>query len=321
MTGPDPTILACGSVVALSWGAINPIDARWRRRMKKIVSDDQPLTISEIQMTEMQFYVVGKSPLVPHAVSAKAKGALLFPSPKKTTAERATSMKHEPYEEFVDACYRFRDEDEQPTRLYMPAGAFHGAMAQAAIDCVGAKKAQIGRLTTVIGGKVPVFGVPQIYMTVVKSSGIERTPDVRTLPILPQWACTFTVQFVGSLIKPASIGNLLGAAGIIVGVGDGRPEKGKLSMGQFRLCGPDDVQYKAITRQARAAQDKAISDPAPFDIETEQLLAWFEREKGRRVAQPAPEARSKRRGGNGPTLPAHLSDGPTRPDASRHDVT
>ena len=144
-------------------------------------------------------------------------------------------MKHEPYEEFVDACYQFTDEDKAPTRLWMKGSAFHGAMASVAIDMVGAKKAQIGRLTNVPIEKVAIFGVPKIWCTIVRSSDMARTPDVRTLPILPKWACTIDVRFVGSLIKAASIGNLLGAAGVIVGIGDGRPEKGKLSMGNSSL--------------------------------------------------------------------------------------
>jgi len=255
----------------------------------------EPMTVAEIHMTNMDFFIVGESPLVPHAVSAKAAGQLLFPSPKKNAAEKASSMKHEPYEEFVDACYKFTDEDGQAARLYMPAGAFHGAMASVAIDMVGAKKAQIGRLTTVLGGKIPIFGVPQIYTTIVRSSDMARTPDVRTLPILPEWACTIRVQFVGSLIKSQSVANLLGAAGVIVGVGDGRPEKGKLSMGRFRLVNEDDPDYRRILKQGTKAQDAALADPKPYDLETEKLLSWFNAERHRRAAAPAPQPRGTKK--------------------------
>jgi hypothetical protein len=180
----------------------------------------------------------------------------------------------------------------------MPAGAFHAAMGNAAIDMVGAKKAQIGRLTSVIGDKVPVFGIPQLWMTIVRSSDMARTPDVRTLPILPEWACTITVEFVGSLIKQASIGNLLGAAGVIIGVGDGRPEKGKLSMGKFRLCNADDPDFVRITKSGGwKVQDEALKDPHYYDLETEQLMSWFKEERGKRSAAPAREPAKKN--GNG----------------------
>lgn len=256
----------------------------------------ETVTVAEIHMTSMRFNIVGTSPLVPHAVSAKAAGSLLFPAPKKNTAEKATSMKHEPYEEFVDAAYKYVDEDKTDTRFYMPAGAFHGAMASVAIDMAGAKKSQIGRLTTVLGNKVPVWGVPKIWCTIVRSSDMARTPDVRTLPILPEWACTVTVQFVASLIKEQSIANLLGAAGVIVGVGDGRPGKGKLSMGQFRLCNDDDLDFQRIVKQGkRAAQDTALKDPKFYDLETERLLTWFVAERGRRSAQPTAQPKKLRK--------------------------
>ena len=263
--------------------------------MKKHDTSGEPVTITEIHMSHMRFNIVGTSPLVPHAVSAKGAGSLLFPAPKKNAAEKATSMKHEPYEEYRDACYKFTDEDNKPTRLYMPAGSFHSAMASVAIDMVGAKKSQIGRLTNVPGGKIPIFGVQKLWCTIVRSSDMARTPDVRTLPILPQWACTIDVSFIGSLIKEQSIGNLLGAAGVIIGIGDGRPEKGKLSMGQFRLCGDDDAEFKKIVKAGGTkAQDAALKDPEYFDIETQRLMDWFNQERTRRAAAPAPTTRSKR---------------------------
>lgn len=261
------------------------------------------ITVAEIHRANLRVNIVGTSPLVPHAMSAKAAGSLLFPAPKKNATERATSMKHEPYEEYRDAAYKFRDEDKTDTRLYMPAGAFHGAMAQAAIDMIGVKKAQIARLTSVPGNKIPVFGVPQIFCSIVRSSDMARTPDIRTLPILPEWAATFTVSYVDSLIKQQSIVNLLGAAGDVVGIGDGRPEKGKLTFGQFRLVNDDDPDFIRICKmQRRAAQDQALKDPQFYDIETQSLLTWFEEEKVRRTAAPPRAVRvasTGKRSGNG----------------------
>lgn len=247
----------------------------------------ESITITEIKMNEMRFNIVGVSPLMLHAVSAKAAGSLLFPAPKKNAAERATTMKHEPIEEFRDACYMFTDHDQQPTRLYMPGSAFHAAVASVAIDMVGAKKAQIARLTNVPIAKIPVYGVPKLIMSIVRSSDMARTPDVRTLPILAEWCCEVPVRFVASLLKEQSIANLFAAAGTIVGIGDGRPEKGKLSCGQFRLCNEDDEDFARIQSMNRAAQDAALENPEPFDLETERLLSWFEAEKLRRAAAPA----------------------------------
>ncbi len=276
----------------------------------------ESITITEIKMNEMRFYLVGTSPLMPHAVSAKAAGSLLFPAPKKNAAERATTMKHEPIEEYRDACYMFTDKDKQPTRLYMPGGAFHAALAAVAIDMAGARRAQIARLTNVPVEKIPVFGTPKVKMGIVRSSDMARTPDVRTLPILGEWCCEIPVRFVASLLKEQSIANLFAASGVIIGVGDGRPEKGKLSYGQFRLCNEDDKDFVRIKKtMGRAAQDIALEAAEPFDLETERQLAWFEDERLKRAAAPAQSPKRKKKGNETASVIAATNGGKGhRPD-------
>lgn len=260
--------------------------------MKATKQVESNLDITEIELSVLDFLLLGVSPLVPHAVSFKSKGSLLWPQKKKNQAEKDSSMKHEPFDEFRDAAYKFL-EDDHPTRLYMPGGAFHGCMANAAIDMAGAKKSQIGRLTNIVGDKIPVWGVPQIYSTIVRSSDMARTPDVRTLPILPKWAAIITVQYVGSLISAQSIGNLLGAAGVIIGIGDGRPEKGKLSFGKFRVVSADDRDFLfQMKHGGTKAQDAALADPAFYDAETKQILEWFMAEKKTRHAAPTKDPKA-----------------------------
>ncbi len=275
----------------------------------------ESITITKIAMNESRINIIGTSPLVPHAVSAKAKGSLLFPAPKKNAAERATSMKHEPLEEYREAAYQFVDLDKQPTRLYMPAGAFHGSMSKVAIDMAGAKKAQIGRLTKVLGDKVPIWGIPKLWMTIVRSSDMARTPDVRTLPVLTEWCCTIHVEYVASLIKETSIVNLLAAAGVIVGVGDGRPEKGKLSFGCFRLCNDEDKDFIRIQKtMATKPQDEALLTPDFYDQETEELYLWFEAERKRRSAAPTPAPKGSKRKSD---VAININDGSNGSDVTR----
>lgn len=278
--------------------------------MAKKTEETNDIIVSEIRMTEMRFNLVGLSPLVPHAVSFKAQTQLLFPSPKKNAAAKATSMKHEPFEEFRDAAYQFSDDDDTPTRLYMPADAIHGAMAAVAIDMVGAAKAQIGRLTNVPGEKLAVFGVPQIWRAVVKSSDMKKTPDIRTLPILKRWAIPdVRVRFVASLIKETSIANLLANAGLIIGIGDGRPQNGKKTHGCWRLAADDDPELKAIMRDGgRRAQDGGLLNPSFYDLETERLLRWFLDEKNRRSAAPAQDPKPRRRKGGDAVSPVNVPE-------------
>jgi len=72
------------------------------------------------------------------------------------------------------------------------------------------------------------------------------------------------------------VGTLLAAAGIMRGIGDGRPEKGWGSYGQFDLVDKTDKRWLAVVKAGgRAAQDAALKDPEPYDSETLSLLDWF----------------------------------------------
>jgi hypothetical protein len=205
-----------------------------------------------------------------------------MPKPKKNAAERATSLKHLPLEEFRASAYRFKD-PAQPTLLAVMSTAFKGSLRSAALDMPGMKKAQIGRLTYIEGDLVGVYGIPKLFMAIVRSADMNKTPDVRTRAIVPHWASVVRFTYVQPLIRPQAILNLLAAAGITIGVGDGRPEKGAMSYGQFRVCLPDDVEFKQIVKDGgRAAQEAAMEKPTCYDDETTELLSWFETERAQR---------------------------------------
>lgn len=70
---------------------------------------------------------------------------------------------------------------------------------------------------------------------------------------------------------------------MIQGVGDWRPEKGSGNFGQFELVSEDDPDYlRIIGTGGRQAQIGAMESPAPYDQDTEELLAWFDSEIDRR---------------------------------------
>jgi hypothetical protein len=192
--------------------------------------------------------------------------------------ERATTLKHDPLTEYRSSPYLLSNE-AAPTAIAILATAFKGAMKTAALDLPGAKKAQIGRLVYVEGDMVGIYGVPQLFMTTVRSADMNRTPDIRTRAILPQWACKLTVTFVQPLMRMQAVANLLGASGFTAGVGDGRPEKGAMSYGQFTIVDKDDPTFLEIVQNGgRAAQLAAIEAPSAYDDETMSLLAWFDTE-------------------------------------------
>jgi hypothetical protein len=245
------------------------------------VKKDETIDVVEIKQGRLVCNVLGTSPLVLNAMSAKVKQGLLAPA-KKNAAEKASTLKHNPEEEFRSSAYRAVEKDA-PTRIIFPAVSFKAALADAAKDLPGAAKAQVGRLTYVEGDYVPIYGTPRLWMTVVRDASINRTPDIRTRAILPEWACRISITFISTILKEITVGRLLAAAGIMRGIGDGRPEKGKMSYGQFELVAADDPRWLKLTKTAgRVQQDAAFADPQPYDGESAELLTWWKAEAVRR---------------------------------------
>lgn len=242
---------------------------------------DTEIQILEINTGRLDFCVLGKTPLILNRMSEKAQRELLLPRGRKNAAEKAASLKHNPLEEYRASVYRDPDESA-PTYLLMMATAFKGALRSAAMDLPGSSKSQIGRLTFVEGQWVPIFGVPQIFMSVTRSADMNRTPDIRTRAILPEWACRVSITFVKPILRDQAVANLFAAAGITMGVGDFRPEKGKGNYGQFELVSEDNEQFQRIMKLGRADQVAAMEEPEPHDAETEDLLSWFDVEVRRR---------------------------------------
>ena len=241
-------------------------------------TNDGEISVLEIQQGVVEFCILGASPLIMNRMSEKAKRELLMPKGRKTTAERAQSLKHEPISEHRASVYRDSDPGAL-TRLSFPATGFKGAMMTAALDLPGARKSEIGRLVWTEGYSIGIYGVPRLLMSAVRSADMNRTPDIRTRAILPEWACRVRIRFVRPRLREQTVANLLAAAGITVGVGDFRQEKGKGNFGQFGLASADDADFVRIVAQGgAAAQDEALANPLPHDEESEELLSWFSAE-------------------------------------------
>ena len=237
--------------------------------------------ILKINQGSIDVFVVGESPLICHRMTEKGARELLMPKGKKTAAEKASSLKHDPLAEFRASPYT-STAAEAPTRIQLMSTMFKQAMMTAALDLPGTKKAQIGRLVYVEGERVDVYGLPKVLMAITRSADFNNTPDVRTRAILPRWACRITVKFVRPNLRETDIANLLAAAGVTAGVGDWRVEKGSGNYGRFRLASEDDPALLKILNEGRAAQDAALENPEVYNEETGELLSWFDVESRRR---------------------------------------
>lgn len=245
-------------------------------------SASKEIDVIRVTHNEVTFCVLGTSPLILNRMSEKAKHELLLPR-KKSKAERESTLKHNPYAEFRASAYRSGD-PKTPTLLLAPGNCFKAAIRGAALDMPGsASKAQIGRLCYVVGEYLPIFGVPKLFMSVVRSADMNKTPDIRTRVIVPEWAAIVKVRYVSPNLKEGAVANLFAGAGITQGVGDWRTEKGKGDYGQFALVAKDDEDFVRIMKNGhRKAQEAALREPTPYDAETAELLSWFNTETTKR---------------------------------------
>ena len=248
-------------------------------------TESAEIVVNPIQTKTIRVALLGTRPLIINRMSEKARRELLLPAGRRSVAARAASLKHDPYAEFRASVYTLPSAEE-PTYLAALAAWFKGAMMTASLDLPGTRKAQIGRLVWVEGERVPLFGIPELFMSTVRSADMNKTPDIRTRCIVPRWALELDITFVVPMLTERSIINLLAAAGMIAGVGDWRNEKGKGTYGQFRLADPDDAAFHEIVADGgRDQQIAAMQSPQFYDLESEEGYAWFEEsvtERGRR---------------------------------------
>jgi hypothetical protein len=259
---------------------------------KKTEEKKTEITVIELEQGEVTIHAVGRTPLIFNRMSEKAKRELLLPSRKKTDADKAATLKHEPVQEYRDSVYRWGG-DTPTTRLKIPSGAFKGSLRTAALDLPGTRKTEIGRLVYVMDDYIDFYGVPQLLMSVVRNAGANHAPDIRTRAIVRNWCCSFTVLFVEGKLTIKSISNLAHAAGVLCGVGDWRQEKGSGSHGMFRVCHEDDEEYQRILAEGgREQQDAALDKYTCYDEDTDELLSWYHAE----ILRRGREKPRKRRG-------------------------
>lgn len=246
---------------------------------------DESLVI-EVHEGRVNVCLLGTTPYLSNSMSMKAMQTILYPPGRKNATERATTIKHDPVREFRDSLASLPAADE-PTWIAHPATGFKKALGTAALDLPGTKKAQIGRLVHVVGPMIGLYGLPLVHMAPVRSADINRTPDIRTRAILAEWACYLSIRYVTPIITESLVVRVLAAAGLYIGVGDFRSEKGAGDHGCFRICAPDDPDFGRLVKTAgRAAQLAAIETPRPYDQRTEDLWHWYETEVERRGRGP-----------------------------------
>lgn len=242
----------------------------------------ETIDIELLQRASVRLRLIGETPLYMNRMSEKARQQLLVGGRKKTAADKL-NVKHNPLDEFRAAAHRVRS---GPTALGLPELSIKSAMCDAALETPGITKSSAQRLLWARGGLAPVWGVPMLKMDVVRSADINKTPDIRTRAFLPRWACEFELRYITPQFSMHSVATLLCNAGVLIGVGDYRQQKGKGSFGSFRVLFPDqpDEEWDDIVAEGRAIQEAALAEPDYADDETAELMEFYGAEKLRRAA-------------------------------------
>lgn len=242
------------------------------------------LHIDALKQGRVTLKMIGQTPLYFNSMSVKAKRSLLLGGGKKTVAEKK-ELKHRPEQEFRESVYRLAS---GPTLLGFPAPGVKGAMATAALETAGVTKTSVNRLVFLPEQMIKIWGKPYLKTDVVRSADMNKTPDIRTRAYLPRWCAEVHIAFITPTLSVHSIVSLLANAGIIVGIGDFRQEKGKGSCGTFAVAGDDPGEWedywREVTAEGRDVQEAAMAEPEPADEDTAELLAFYAEEVKRRAA-------------------------------------
>lgn len=229
----------------------------------------------------MRLRIIGVTPLFQNRMPNKVIQYLMLGGQKKTSAERK-EIKHHPLEEFRSSAEIVKD---GPTALGIRTIAIKSAMSTAAVETEGVTKAGVQRLLYLPGEHAALYGTPQMRLDVVRCADMNRTPDVRSRAFLPVWGAEVEVTYVMPQLNTTSVVSLLCNAGILIGVGDYRQEKGKGNFGLFRVIGEgerDEEWDMLVKHHGRKAQLAALESPDFANDETAELFALYTAEVNRR---------------------------------------
>jgi hypothetical protein len=195
--------------------------------------ESQMIEVPELNVRRLKVRVVGTSPLVLHAWSAKSKRQMEETQAGKPRQGRKNREPRDPQGDYEGAMYLCPD-----GRPGVPARLFKAAMVTASND-VGLFKTVMKRAFFVEGDVLLLEGdEPKMNESFVRlESGVA---DLRYRPQWTHWSVELTIQYNASIISAAHLVNLLRTAGFGCGIGEGRassPRGTGMGWGAFEVVG------------------------------------------------------------------------------------
>jgi hypothetical protein len=186
------------------------------------------IAIPPIEIGAYIMRIVGDSPLIVHAWSAKAKKEMLD---KQMGKARAKKEPKDPQRDYEDAFYRLPDGSPA-----FPTIAFKAAAVGAARQIDGLKMTFLRGAFHTIGELVEIEGTPRMREDMVKIS--MDTADIRYRPEFPEWAVNLRLNVNTRALTLEQLVHLFTQAGFSEGVGEWRPEKN----GRFGMFHVESIQ-------------------------------------------------------------------------------
>ena len=201
-------------------------------------------------------------PLVVHHWGEKAIKEML--GAQMSTKAKGPKEKKDPRKDFLSSLYFIGTGKEEKPRYGFPASAFKSAMVRATkllkdtkqlkLDMIAAKQILFvcsdgqenkeisidlptgEKFTNILNTDlVEIFGEPTSRMDMVRLSN--GSADIRFRAEFKKWNATLRIQYLPDVLDEETVANLLYRAGMTVGIGEGRPERGDMGWGRFEIVG------------------------------------------------------------------------------------
>jgi hypothetical protein len=198
--------------------------------MAKVTGKTEIVEMKKINIQLAQIDLVGDSPLIVHAWSAKAKKEMLDKQMKKA---KGAKQSKDPNRDYEEAFYRMLDGTPG-----FPAIAFKASAVSAAGRFVdGMKMTEVRGSFHIPCDLVPIQGEPNMREDMVRVG--MGTADIRYRPEFKTWRVSLPIRYNADAISLEQIINLFNHAGFGVGVGEWRPEKDG-NNGMFHVINGED---------------------------------------------------------------------------------
>jgi hypothetical protein len=194
---------------------------------KRKTDTTAPTTVElpRLNLQRMRFTLIGDSPLISHAWSAKAKKQMLDKQMKRAKAAREAK---DPEQDYLDSLY------VHPSGGYgFPVVAFKSAAVDACSHVEGITKVEARGAFHIDGELAQIIGEPRMREDMVRVG--MGTADIRYRGEFPEWRTELQLRYNASVLSQEQLLNLFNVAGFAIGVGEWRPQRDG-SFGLFHVA-------------------------------------------------------------------------------------